>query len=104
MNIFSRPVCGIRGSTLIINTPGSPKAVVECLNFIKPSLKHALQLLKNDLEPVKVTHDAMQSLPSPTEAASATGEMRYSCCKHKVSFYVAHPGSIPTATEGGGLL
>ncbi|XP_065570003.1 gephyrin-like isoform X2 [Artemia franciscana] len=82
--MLSRPVCGIRGSTLIINTPGSPKAVVECLNFIKPSLKHALQLLKNDLEPVKVTHDAMQSLPSPTEAASATGEMRYSCCKHKV--------------------
>ncbi len=43
--ILSRAVCGIRNSTLIINLPGSPKAVVECFEVIKPVLPHAVNLL-----------------------------------------------------------
>lgn len=44
--MLSRGVSGIRNSTLIINLPGSPKAVRENLEFILPALKHGLEILK----------------------------------------------------------
>jgi molybdopterin adenylyltransferase len=43
--MLSRGVAGTRGRTLIINLPGSPKAVKECLDCILPVLPHALNLL-----------------------------------------------------------
>ncbi|MDD2534868.1 MAG: MogA/MoaB family molybdenum cofactor biosynthesis protein [Eubacteriales bacterium] len=43
--MLSRAVAGIRGQTLIINLPGSPRAVAECLAIIKPVLPHALAIL-----------------------------------------------------------
>ena len=46
--ILSRAVAGIRGSTLIINLPGSPKAAVENFEVIAPVLEHAVKLLKDD--------------------------------------------------------
>lgn len=44
--MLSRAVAGIRGRSLIINLPGSPKAVRENLETILPSLCHGLELLK----------------------------------------------------------
>lgn len=44
--MLSRAVAGIRGKTLIINMPGSPKAVSESLEVILPVLTHAIQILK----------------------------------------------------------
>ena len=46
--MLSRAVCGIRGSTLIVNLPGSPKACRENLETIAPALPHAMQLLTED--------------------------------------------------------
>jgi len=46
--MLSRGVSVIRDNTLIINLPGSPKAVGECLSFILPSLQHGLGLLRGD--------------------------------------------------------
>ena len=46
--MISRAVCGIRGSTLIVNLPGSPKSVKENLQVILPALPHALSKLKGD--------------------------------------------------------
>ncbi len=46
--MISRAVSGIRGSTLIINLPGSPKGVRENLSVILPALPHALSKLKGD--------------------------------------------------------
>lgn len=45
MAMISRGVCGVRSSTLIINLPGSPKAVKETFAVIAPVLSHALDLL-----------------------------------------------------------
>lgn len=44
--MLSRAIAGIRGRTLIINLPGSPKAAVENLNTIFPVLPHAVELLR----------------------------------------------------------
>ena len=46
--MLSRMVAGIRGRTLIINLPGSPKAVRENLVTILPVLPHAVELLRDD--------------------------------------------------------
>ena len=43
--MLSRAVAGVRGQTLIINLPGSPKAVRECLAAILPALPHGLEIL-----------------------------------------------------------
>lgn len=44
--MLSRAVAGVRGSTLIVNLPGSQKAVEETLNVILPALPHAIELLR----------------------------------------------------------
>ena len=45
MAMISRGICGVRGNTLIINVPGSPKAVEECFEVVRPVLKHAVDLI-----------------------------------------------------------
>ena len=45
--MFSRAVSGIRNNTVIINLPGSPKAVKESLEFLLPNLEHGLGILTN---------------------------------------------------------
>jgi len=44
--MLSRAVSGIRGETLIVNLPGSPKAVRESLEFAMDSIEHGVQILK----------------------------------------------------------
>lgn len=46
--MLSRGVAGIRGRTLIVNLPGSPKAAAENLDVIIGVLPHAVQLLRED--------------------------------------------------------
>lgn len=55
--MLSRAVSALRKQTLIINMPGSPKAVKECWQAIAPALPHGLQILKGEAsecaEPLK---------------------------------------------------
>ncbi len=44
--VLSRGIAGIRKNTLIINLPGSPKAVRECLEIILKVLPHALEMMR----------------------------------------------------------
>src|ERR1051326_5727912 len=46
MAMISRGVCGVRSGTLIVNLPGSPKAVRESFGVIAPVLSHAIDLLE----------------------------------------------------------
>lgn len=43
--MLTRAVAGVRGGTLIVNLPGSVKAVRECLEVILPALPHAMEIL-----------------------------------------------------------
>ncbi|KAF7992902.1 hypothetical protein HCN44_005683 [Aphidius gifuensis] len=67
MAMLSRAVCGIRGDTLIINLPGSLKAVRECLDSIANVIPHAVDLILDNKPKIKTTHEAVQG----------------SLCKHK---------------------
>ncbi|XP_057381819.1 gephyrin-like [Daphnia carinata] len=62
--MLSRPVCGIRKKSLIVNLPGSPKAVKECFQIIAPSLQHAVDLITGSND-VAETHKRMQSSALP---------------------------------------
>ena len=46
--MLSRAIAGICKRTLIVNLPGSVKAVNECLTFILPTLKHGIEILRNE--------------------------------------------------------
>jgi len=46
--MISRAVAGIRGRTLIINLPGSPRGVRENLAAVMPALRHAVEKIKGD--------------------------------------------------------
>jgi molybdopterin biosynthesis enzyme MoaB len=46
--MLSRATAGIRGSTLIVNLPGSPKAIRENLAAVLPALDHGLEMLRKE--------------------------------------------------------
>jgi len=47
--ILSRAAAGTRKKCLIINLPGSPKAVKECLEVILPTIPHAIEIIKGEV-------------------------------------------------------
>ncbi|XP_013398821.1 uncharacterized protein LOC106165239 isoform X1 [Lingula anatina] len=63
--MLSRLVCGTRGSTLIINLPGSKKGSQECLEFVTPAIPHAVDLLQGNKENVVTTHTHLQAETTP---------------------------------------
>lgn len=82
--MLSRAAAGIRGTTLIINMPGNPNAVAECMEALVPALKHALKQIKGDKRekhPRHVPH--AQAAPTDTWERSyklATDSYNETCC------------------------
>jgi len=69
--ILSRSIAGMRNKTLIINFPGSPKAVRENLDAIKEVLPHAISLLRNDPKASEPkAHHALDANPSNKEVSA----------------------------------
>jgi molybdopterin adenylyltransferase len=48
--MLSRAIAGVRHKTLIINLPGSPKGVQECLQVVLPALEHGLAIMKGEAD------------------------------------------------------
>jgi len=86
--ILSRAISGIRGRTLIVNLPGSPRAVEEILSVLLPALPHGLDLLREDQEASKQSsHQTVVSqLPAsikPSKAIENTNDhTKTSCHSH----------------------
>lgn len=59
--MFFRPVCGIRWKTIIINLPGSTKAVKECLDTVAGVIPHAVDLVLDNKRKIKETHSIVQA-------------------------------------------
>ncbi|XP_005090817.2 gephyrin [Aplysia californica] len=59
--MLSRPVCGTRGCTLIINLPGSTKGSSECLQLVSAGIPHAVDLLRGHKPGVEKTHATLQA-------------------------------------------
>ena len=78
MAMLSRPVCGIRGSTLIVNLPGSKKGSQECFEFIAPTLQHAFDLLTENVDKVRKTHSSMEKVCVHKESSSKSTSSRSS--------------------------
>lgn len=57
MAILSRAVAGVRKKCLIINLPGSPRAVRECLDIVLPAIPHGVDIIKG----VVTEHEAPAS-------------------------------------------
>ncbi|KAL2240012.1 UNVERIFIED_CONTAM: Molybdopterin biosynthesis protein CNX1 [Sesamum indicum] len=70
--MLSRSAAGIRGSTLIINMPGNPNAVAECMEALLPALKHALKQIKGDKREKHPRH-----IPHAQAAPTDTWERSY---------------------------
>ena len=49
MAMLSRATAGVRKKCLIINLPGSPKAVQECLEIVLPAIPHAVEIIKGEV-------------------------------------------------------
>ena len=47
--MLSRQFAGVRGKTLVVNLPGSPKGAVECLEAIAAALPHAVAMLRGEV-------------------------------------------------------
>ena len=56
--ILSRAVAGIRGRCLVVNLPGSPKAVRECLEVVLPVIPHAVEIIKGEVTEHKVAEES----------------------------------------------
>lgn len=74
--MLSRSAAGIRGSTLIINMPGNPNAVAECMDALLPALKHALKQIKGDKREKNPRH-VPHAQASPTDTWERSYTLAY---------------------------
>lgn len=80
---LSRGLSGISGNTLILNFPGSVKAVAECFDVVRDLLPHALHLIGDNLSLVQRTHSEMQSVTTSPKQTPVIALQRDHVCPHK---------------------
>jgi len=90
---LSRAVAGIRGATVIINMPGSHKAVRECWGFVGSTLGHACHLLRGENTKVVSTHKTLQEEGAPSRTPAPAFSHT---CPHNVA-------GTPNSNRGEGV-
>lgn len=68
--ILSRQTAGIRGSSLVVNLPGQPKAIAECLDAVFPAIPYCIDLLGG---PYLQTDEKRLKAFRPASAVKASG-------------------------------
>ena len=74
--MLSRAVSGIRKKTLIVNLPGSPKAVRECLGAVLPALGHGIEILRGVAGECGSHPDRMRSAVSCLRAGGQAHDLQ----------------------------
>ncbi|XP_034483851.1 molybdenum cofactor synthesis protein cinnamon [Drosophila innubila] len=81
---LSRGICGIAGNTLLMNFPGSEKAVGECFEAVRELLPHAVHLISEDVQLVQRTHAEVQgAITTSTTTTTQQRLHRDHVCPHK---------------------
>lgn len=80
---LSRAVCGIRQSSLIVNMPGSRKAVEECFEPIRDVIPHAIELIVGETKGIAETHRILQSSSKTSKKPSFVSIPHV--CPHKTN-------------------
>jgi molybdopterin adenylyltransferase len=70
---LSRAIAAVRGGSLIVNVPGSPKAALESLEAIEPLLGHALETLAGPFDHAVAARAGRSDLPDPAGAPGSAG-------------------------------
>jgi molybdopterin adenylyltransferase len=68
---LSRAIGAVRGGSLIVNVPGSPKAALESLEAIEPLLVHAIETLAGPFDHAVAAGSGRTDLPDPAGAAGS---------------------------------
>lgn len=87
---LSRAVCGIRNASLIINMPGSKKAVEECFDAVRDVVQHAVDLIIGEVKCVRETHRVVQMTNDPIAPEKALH-----VCPHKTGTGAADDRNSP---------
>uniref|UniRef100_A0A2P2HXW3 Gephyrin-like n=1 Tax=Hirondellea gigas TaxID=1518452 RepID=A0A2P2HXW3_9CRUS len=95
---LSRPVCGIRASTIIITLPGSTKAAHECLSFLAPVLPHAINLLTGRTSEVQLTHSTLQASGAQLPHSTTSHDYRH-CSDYSKPHHSHHERSHHNETQ-----
>lgn len=91
---LSRAICGIRNRSLIINMPGSKKAVIECFESICGIIPHALQHMNNDVMEIRKVHVSLQA--GGSKAIADAGDKCCSAHSNQAIKIAASTASAPT--------
>lgn len=92
---FFRAVCGIRNTSLIINLPGSKKAVEECFGAISDVVPHAIDLINEDFDSVKQVHKEVQQTGGANTFESPSAAKHRHICPHKTGTGAANDRNSP---------
>ncbi|KAH7730409.1 putative molybdopterin binding domain containing protein [Aphelenchoides avenae] len=63
MAALTRLAAGVAGQCLIVNLPGSPKAVRECFEVLEGILRHAVAVIRHDQKSVVEAHHSISATP-----------------------------------------